>query len=76
MVDRCCMCKTNEESVDHLLLHCDLASTIWSVFFSRVGMSLVIPRRVVDMYDWWWSSDRPSSDDVWKMVPTCLFWCL
>ena len=51
MVDRYCMCKTNEESVDHLLLHCDLVSTIWSVFFSRVGMSLVMPGRVVDMYD-------------------------
>jgi hypothetical protein len=24
IVDRCCLCKRDEESVDHLLLHCDL----------------------------------------------------
>jgi hypothetical protein len=26
MMNRCCKCKRNEESVDHLLLHCDVAS--------------------------------------------------
>jgi hypothetical protein len=25
LVDRCCMCKRKGESVDHLLLHCDVA---------------------------------------------------
>jgi hypothetical protein len=28
VVDRCCMCKKNRESVDHLLLHCEVASAI------------------------------------------------
>jgi hypothetical protein len=31
------MCKRNGESVDHLLLHYDVASTIWSAFFSCFG---------------------------------------
>jgi hypothetical protein len=63
------MCKRNEESVDHLLLHCDVASAIWSAFFSRFGMSWVMPRRVGDMYDCWWSFGKPKSAVVWK-------WCL
>jgi len=25
IVDRCCLCKRDGESVDHLLLHCDVA---------------------------------------------------
>jgi hypothetical protein len=28
VIDRCCMCKTNGESVDHLLLHCEVACTL------------------------------------------------
>jgi hypothetical protein len=28
VMDRCCMCKRDGESVDHLLLHCDVASAL------------------------------------------------
>jgi hypothetical protein len=28
IVDRCCLCKRDRESVDHLLLHCDVVSTL------------------------------------------------
>jgi hypothetical protein len=28
IMNRCCLCKRNEESVDHVLLHCDVASTL------------------------------------------------
>jgi hypothetical protein len=36
------MCKRNEESIDHLLLHCNVVSSIWSVLFTRFGMSWVM----------------------------------
>jgi hypothetical protein len=38
VIDRCCMCKMDGETVDHLL-HCDVASAIWCAFFSRFGLS-------------------------------------
>jgi hypothetical protein len=77
VVNRCCMCKKNGESVDHLLLHCDVVYAIWSVFFFPVGLGLawVIPRRVVDLYVCWWTTYSTRSADVWNIVPTCL-WCL
>jgi hypothetical protein len=28
VVDRCCMCKKNRESVDHILIHSEVASVI------------------------------------------------
>jgi hypothetical protein len=33
MVNWCYLCKRNGEHVDHLLLHCDIACTIWNDFF-------------------------------------------
>jgi hypothetical protein len=55
--------------VDHLLLHCEVASAIWIVFFSRFGLSWVMRRRVVDLYTCWWTAGSFWSATVWKMVP-------
>jgi hypothetical protein len=70
------MCQRNGETVDHLLLHCDVASAMCSALFSHFGMSKVMPRRVIDLFACWWSSKKLRSAAVWKMVPTCLLWCL
>jgi hypothetical protein len=76
VINRCCMCKKNEESVDHLLLHCEVACDMWNVVFCRFSLSWVMPRRVVDLFACWWTGGRSQSAVVWKMVPCCLFWCL
>jgi hypothetical protein len=39
LMDRCRMCKRNGESMDHLLLHYDMAYALWSALFTRFGMS-------------------------------------
>ena len=61
VVDRCCMRKRYGESVDHLLLYCDMAYAIWIAFFSCGGLSWVMPRHVVDLYACWWTFGRPQS---------------
>jgi hypothetical protein len=53
IVNKCCLCKRNKESVDHLLLHCDVASALWNAFFTGFGMSWVMPRRVIDLFACW-----------------------
>ena len=70
------MCKRSQETVDHLLLHCEVAFTLRDAIFSHFGLAWVMPSRVVDLLACWWSSGRWRSAAVWKMVPTCLFWCL
>jgi hypothetical protein len=50
IMDRCCLCKRNGELVDHLHLHCDVASALWNSLFTRFSMSWVMPRRVIDLF--------------------------
>jgi hypothetical protein len=38
VVDRCCMCKSDGEAVNHLLLYCEVACTILNVFLIRFGL--------------------------------------
>ena len=39
------MCKKNEKSVDHLLLHYEIVDALWNTIFSNVGLAWVMPRR-------------------------------
>jgi hypothetical protein len=76
IVDRCCLCKRDGESMDHILQHCDVASAMWNNIFSRFGISWVMPRSVLDLVACWWKFGRSRSATTWKMVPICLFWCI
>jgi hypothetical protein len=33
--------------MDHLLLHCEVTSAIWNIFFSQLGLSWIMLRRVL-----------------------------
>ena len=46
----CYMCKRNGESVDHLFLHCPLASDLWATVLGLFGVSWVMPRTVLGYY--------------------------
>jgi hypothetical protein len=76
VINKCCMCKRSKETVDHLLLYCEVAFAVWYAIFSRFGLAWVMPRQVFNLLACWWSLGRRRSTVVWKMVPTCLFWCL
>jgi len=64
-----------DKSVDHLPLHCD-AYAIWIAFFNRFGLSWVMHTHTVDQYACWWTTGSTRSGVVWKMMYTCLLWCL
>jgi hypothetical protein len=76
VVDWYCMFKKSRESVDYLLLHCEMASTLWNAIFSLVGLAWVIPCQVVDLYDCWKEQfGRLQNTAMWKMASSCLPWC-
>jgi hypothetical protein len=53
VVEWCCMCNKMEESVDHLLLHCEIASALWNYMFSSIELAWVMHSRVVDLFACW-----------------------
>jgi hypothetical protein len=77
IIDRCCLCKLNGESVDHLLLHCPLARELWSMVFGLFGLDWVMPCKVIQLWAAWQirSADLRNMA-IWRMVPHCVIWCL
>jgi hypothetical protein len=59
LVNKCGMCKKDEESIDHLFLHCKSAQFLWNAFFSRFGLVWAMPRGVVHLLSSWWSGGHP-----------------
>jgi hypothetical protein len=67
VVECCCMSKKNGESIDHLLLHCDVAWVVWSFFYSLFGVEWVMPRRVLDLLSGWGILlGRGQVTQIWK----------
>ena len=77
VLDWCCMCKENGESISHLLLHCSAAMEIWSFMFNIFGIQWVMPGGVIDLVACWGNSCHSIRiRKVWDMVPPCVFWCI
>ena len=77
VVDWCYMCKKNRESVNHLLLHCPIASELWSMVWALFGLLWVMLQSVTDLFSSWQGSfGRHWSIDLWRAVPHCVLWCI
>ena len=76
LVRWCCMCKDDDESVDHLFIHCRAARVFWSLVFRSVGIDWVLPNRISDLLFGWWNWFGKSSSSVWNLIPSCLMWTI
>ena len=47
------LCKRCGESVDHLLLHCPIASELWSLVFCLFRIHRVMPLKVFELFECW-----------------------
>ncbi|KAI3899301.1 hypothetical protein MKW92_024322 [Papaver armeniacum] len=72
----CYLCGAVEETEDHLLLKCPLASTVWNYFISLVdGASML--QNVKDVIVGWKSSPLPAQGtQLWKRLPAAIPWGL
>ena len=53
LANRCCMCCCNEEFVDHLLIFCPVAHSLWMYMLQLFGIDWVIPGSVADLLFCW-----------------------
>ena len=76
LVDWCIMCRHCGETVDHLLLHCEMAHRLWSFALITFGLSWIIPRSIPDFLFGWWNWVGKHSSQIWNLVPLCILWCI
>ncbi|KAJ9678729.1 hypothetical protein PVL29_020805 [Vitis rotundifolia] len=75
LANRCFMCLENEETIDHLLLHCSKTRTLWELLFTLVGVSWVMPSSVREtLLSWHDSFVGKKRRKVWKTAPLHIFW--
>ena len=73
----CFLCEEDEETIDHLLIHCKRAKTLWNLLLSVVGTSWVFPRSVLHtLLAWQGAAVGKKRKKIWMTAPLCLFWTL
>ena len=77
LASRCPLFGKDEESLDHLLLHCTKVYNLWAFIFTIFGFSWVLPGSVKDaLVGWKGPPSRKSLKRVWMAAPLCLFWTI
>ena len=76
IVNWCCLCRCNEETVDHLLLHCKFARALWSEIFLVFVVQWVMLNTIVSLLFARRNWLGTFSSNIWNMVPACLTWLI
>jgi len=71
------MRKKSRESINHLMIHCEVAKELWSSILNLFGVNWVMPISV-KRFDgvlrrsgrvWYWYGS-------WRLAPLCVMWCI
>ena len=62
------MCYCNTEFVDHLLLFCPIAHSLWMYMLRLFEIDWVMPGLVVDLLFCWYNWLGKHSSDIWNLV--------
>ena len=74
LVNRCCMCCCFAESVDHLLIHCPVAYSLWVQMLQAFWIQWVMPSSMESLVSCWSNWLEKFSLDIWNMVLGSLMW--
>lgn len=73
VIEWCCMCKKSGESIEHLLLHCEVARDLWGYILTLFGVEWVTPRRVMELLTSWGALfGYGSNKEVRRLVLLCI----
>jgi hypothetical protein len=72
-----CLCKKSGESIDHLLLRCEISRDLWSYILILFGVEWVMPRTVLELLNsWGMAIGCGRAKEAWRLAPLCLLWCI
>ena len=75
LANRCFLCCAEEETINHILVHCSKAKILWDLVFSLFGVNWVLPFTVGDtLLGWHITFKDKKHRKVWQAAPLCLFW--
>jgi len=70
------MCLEDEESVDHLFVHCHWVSSLWFLVLSLMGVCWAQPSNVKDVLVALRRRLKKSwVHEIWKLVRLVMWWC-
>ena len=69
------MCWKDEETIDHLLIHCVKTRVLWELIFTLFGVSCVLPSSVRQtLLGWHGSFVGKKRKKVWRATLLCILW--
>ena len=75
LANRCFLCCDDEETINHVLIHCPKARVLWNLMFSLFGVNWVLPLTIRDtLLGWSASFVDKKRGKTWQPVPLYLFW--
>ena len=77
LANRCFLCGKDEETIDHLLLHCPVARLLWDLLLAIFGVYWVCPKSVSEtLISWCGTCVGKRLKKAWMTAPLTLFWTI
>lgn len=74
LANRYILCINEEESVNHLFIHCSMAKGIWHFFISHLQITWVFPKSFDELISGWWLYNLEEFfKDIWKALPGIIY---
>ena len=73
----CVLCKKNDESIDHLFLHCEFSFRLWCKFLKEFGRLWVIPKsnkKLLCLGQGFFLNRKGKV--LWKVASTAIIWAI
>ena len=73
--NRCYLCGSEEENVNHLLIHCTMARVLWEIVLGLFGAQWVFSETVKEVVlSWKGSFVGKKRKKIWRFIPLFIFW--
>ena len=74
----CVICRKNNESIDHLLMHCEIATKLWNQLFYEAGFSWVVQEKCCALFrkDMIGFGSNKMSRALWNSMIIALMWSI